>query len=110
MFFPEAKDEMRRATMEKLLEALALGDACCRTSCTPPVHKPTCITYPIQNVCIVQLPLVYRNRLRSSSSILLLRHLLLRPLAGLYVSHGAVTLAGPLDKSLGMNTRKNLSC
>lgn len=96
--------------MEQLLEASALGDACCRTSSTPPVHKPTFITYPIQNVCIVQLPLLYCNRLCPSSSTLLLQRLLLRTLARLHVSHGAVTLAGPLDKSLGMNTRNNLSC
>lgn len=75
-----------------------------------PSAQTTFISYPIQNVCIVQLPLLYRNHLCSSSSTLLLQHLLLRPLAGLCVSHGAVTLAGPLDKSLLMNTRNNLSC
>lgn len=96
--------------MEQLLEASALGDACCRTLSTPPVQKPTFITYPIQNVCIVQLPLLYCNHLCSSSFTLLPQNLLLRPLAGPCVSHGAVTLAGPLEKSLGMNARNNLSC
>lgn len=110
MFFPEARNDTRRAPMEQLLEASALGDACCHTSSTPPAHKTTFMTYPIQYVCIVKLPLLYRNRLCSSSSTLLLQHLLLRPLARLHVSHGAVTLAGPLDKSLGKNTRNNLSC
>lgn len=104
MFFPEARNDIRRPLMEQLLEASALGDACCRTLSMPPVHKPALVTYHLQNVCIVQLPLWYRNRLRLSSSTLLLQHVLLRPLAGLCVSHGAATLAGPLDKSLGINT------
>lgn len=95
MLFPQVRNDMSRAPVEQLLEASALGRACCRTSSTPPAHKPTFITYPIQNVCIVQLPLLYRNHLCSSSSTLLLQHLLLRALAGL--CHGAVTLAGPLD-------------
>lgn len=63
-----------------------------------PSAQTAYISYPIQNVCIVQLPLLYHNHLCSSSSTLLLQHLLLRP------------LAGPLDKSLLMNTRNNLSC
>lgn len=82
--------------MEQLLEGSALGDACCRTSSTPPVHKPTFITYQIQNVCIVQLPLLYCNHLCSSYSTLLLHHLLLRLLERLCFCHGEVTLAGPL--------------
>lgn len=72
--------------MEQLQEASALVDTCC-TSSTPAVHKPTFMTYPIQNVCIVQLPLLFHNCVTSTSATVLLKHLLLRTLASSALLH-----------------------